>query len=61
MKNAILIEGLKEFGLNPNNWKILYPVQQKNIWLVMHKKYPNCYLKGMTYMSGRWRTLEWLS
>lgn len=54
-----LIEGLREFGLNPNNWKILLFLRQNNTWLVVHKKHPSFCLKGKS-SKGKWKDMECL-
>ena len=54
-----LINQLQEFGLNPRFW-LLKKLNQKGIWLIMHKNHQGLYLKGKVTHRKRWKELEWL-
>ncbi len=57
-KNKNLIEQLKEFGLNPNCWR-LKKLKWKHGWIIINKKERDLCLLGKTKGTG-WDNLEWL-
>lgn len=59
-QNISLIKQLKEFGLNPSYWMIKKLNDQRNKWVVIHKKEQDLCLIGQTEERRKWDYLEWL-